>query len=159
MDFDSVYVLLIVVAAMSFLLQIEWLLLASIFLFFALIFSKYYAAFSTTSSAPAEIADLPAASGPAQQPIVVVTSGGGTAASITDNMIATMLGNVMAYDVFEKKDQANQYQFLSRGMKMRQNMFDHHGKVASSHQGFRRDYSGAAMDRLDKVLTKLEKKL
>ncbi len=157
---DIVYLMLLVLVGAGFFLQIEWLLLASIVMFSALVFSKAFSYYPTSEPLPQQIhTDSP----PNQpvQPIVVVQSGG-TAASITDNIIATMLGNVMAYDVYEKTDQAGPYAFLSRGMKMRQNMFDHHGNVGSSHQALRRDYTDKRLDdtfkKLDSILDKHSKK-
>ncbi|MFH1751221.1 MAG: hypothetical protein ABH863_06075 [Candidatus Micrarchaeota archaeon] len=157
---DSVYVLLLVLAGTSLLLKIDWLMLASIFLFFALIFSKYYSEFSAPRHVPQEILhpEGTGQGGPsAPQPIIVVSSGGGTAATISDSVIATMMGNFMAMDAYEQRDQAPQTKFLSRGMKMRQNMFDHAGKVGSYHQGLKHDYTEQMLKKLDSIDKKLSK--
>ena len=156
---DTVYVLLLALTGISFFLGIEWLLLASMFLFVALVFSRYYS--GRSSSVGGEIApDFPqsagAAASSAPQPIVVVQSGGG-AATISDSIIAQMMGQFMAMDAYEKKDQAPQFKFLSRGMKMRQNMFDHHGKVGSHHQAMNREASSAMLSKLDEISRKLDK--
>lgn len=152
--------LLIVLVGASFLLNIEWLLLASIFLFFALVFAKYYSEYSSGNGdlapAPLDGASAMPISSP-QPPIVVVQSGGG-AATISDSIIAQMMGQLMAMDAYEKKDQAPQFKFLSRGMKMRQNMFDHHMKVGSHHQALQRDYSNSMLSKLDEISKKLDKK-
>jgi hypothetical protein len=157
---DAVYVLLLALTAIGFFLQIEWLLLASIFLFIALVFSRYYsggnAAYSP--SMPPEMAEsVPAGSG-AQPPIVVVQSGGG-AATISDSIIAQMMGQFMAMDAYEKRDQAPQFRFLSRGMKMRQGMFDEHtGKVSSKHKAMDTEQSNRMISKLDEISKKLDKR-
>jgi hypothetical protein len=162
---DTLYVMLLLIAGVSFYLQIEWLLLASIFIFFALIFARYYEEYSSRGSgemshAPAAISgpDAPSPGGQPQQPIIVMQSGGGGAATITDTIIANMMGHLMALDSYEKRDQAPWSKFLSRGMKMRQNMFDHHGKVATYHQGFDPHNSSRMIDKLDEISKKLDKK-
>ncbi len=158
--------MLLLISGVSFFLQIEWLLLASIFIFFALIFAKYYEDYSSRGSGelshvPTAITgpDAPSPGGQQQQPIIVMQSGGGGAATITDTIIANMMGHLMALDSYEKRDQAPWSKFLSRGMKMRQNMFDHHdGKVKTLHQAFDPHYSSKMIDKLDEISKKLDKK-
>ncbi len=153
---DATYVLLLVLAAFSLILQIEWLLLASIVLFFALIFSKYYSEFSAPKNLPSEVThESPSTQQP--RPIIVVQGGGGGGKTISDDIIAGMMSHYMAMDAYEKKDQAPQFQFLSRGMSMRQNMFDHSGKVGSKHQAMKREFSGEFLEKLNEISKKLDK--
>ncbi|MEK6954090.1 MAG: hypothetical protein AABX01_03725 [Candidatus Micrarchaeota archaeon] len=163
---DIVYVLLLLLAGASFLLQIEWLLLAAIFMFFALIMARYYSSYSGSSSSeensPAmtnsEGASFP---GPQQQspaPIIVLQGGGSNnAATITDNMISTMMGNLMAMDVYEKEDTPRISGFLQRGRRMRQGFFDHQGKYGAKHKAMDKQHSNQFYEKLDSIDKKLGK--
>ncbi|MFH1442882.1 MAG: hypothetical protein ABIG96_02510 [Candidatus Micrarchaeota archaeon] len=158
---DLVYLMLLFLAGMSFLLNIEWLMLATIFLFFAILFSKYYSGFSTAPTTPPQVQQEMASTEQAKQqpqPIIVMNSGGsGGGATITDNIIATMMGNVMAMDVYEKQEAAPWSKFLSRGGKFRQNFMDHSGSVSLKDQAMG-NTSKKLLDTLDKINKKLDSK-
>lgn len=157
---DSVYLLLLALAGLSFFLHIDWLMLSSIFLFFAVLFAKYYSDVSTPSQPPPT--EVQQSEPPSQQPQpIIVVQGGGTAATITDSMISTMMGNLMAMDVYEKADTQPFWGFLQRGRRMRQGFFDHAGKYGSKHKIMQREVTGEAFSeitkRLDKIASKLER--
>ncbi len=174
MDSNGVYVVLGLLGGLALFLNIQWLFLAAVFLFVAVIFSQLYSSLfpaSTASpqqlealSSPAPSSNVPSASSAAssqQQPVIVVT-GGGEGIGLGGHYFATMLGTFSALDAYEKKTQAPWHQFLSRGSQMRQNMFSDSGTVGTRHQAMKRDISNERLDvlakRLDKLTKAIEKK-
>ncbi len=157
------YVALLVLAGASFLLQVQWLFFLSLLLFVVLLFAEAY---GSANRQPAAIAEAEPSAVPAQvsqqqpqQPIVVVTGGGGLNPS--ENYLTTLLATYSAMDAYQKEGQASPYKFLSRGSVMRQNFFGEKGEVpkGQTHQGMKRDYSDRQMKDLMKKMDALIDKM
>ncbi|MBU1197843.1 hypothetical protein KJ765_05025 [Candidatus Micrarchaeota archaeon] len=160
MEQNTVYYVLIVLAAIAFFLQVEWIFLAVLFMFFALMFSRAYSAVSNRAAPPALVppqdpGQLPSQP-PVQQPIIVMSGGN---FGIGDAYLATTMGMFSALDAYEKRTQAPWHQFLSRGSQMRQNMFGHRGEVGTKHQAMRRDVTSGRVKSINKRLDRIEKSL
>ncbi len=167
MDNNNGYIALLIITAIAFFLQIQWLFLASIFMFFAIVFSQSYSALISKPAAvehgAASIPEPSASAAPAQPQPIIVVNGGDDGIGFGGHYFATMLGMLSAADVLEKKDVPKWSNVpFGRATMMRQNFLGHGGAFSTAGQGFRKDYSNARekalMDKLDKIADKLDGK-